>query len=192
MRTRPPKYTDPDEVERICQKYLDDCKKSRDDNMVTLKNNSRMTYGSWPSTEGLSLALGISHGHLLRLISQAPDSSERERTYGDRESVSLLETLNESNELSTQDGVNTLDHVVRNQDDLEYENAQNDIREVLARVRVEIIRQVTEAADSGMIDSRIAQLRLSRLGIAAKVEQDNTKKIEFVNYDADDMKALFT
>ena len=73
-----------------------------------------------------------------------------------------------------------------------YKIAQQQIRETLARVRLEIIRQVTEAADSGMIDSRIAQLRLSRLGIAAKGEQDNTKKIEFVNYDADDMKALFT
>ena len=73
-----------------------------------------------------------------------------------------------------------------------YKIAQQQIRETLARVRLEIIRQVTEAADCGMIDSKIAQLRLSRLGIAAKVEQDNTKKIEFVNYDADDMKALFT
>lgn len=192
------KLTDPKEVERICQKYLDDCKQSRDDNMVTLKNNSRVTYGSWPSTEGLALALKIGYSTLMRYISQAPDEDERERTYGDRESVSPSNdlALDSSIALDNPSSLSTPDSECRKIEECEgkegYENAQKAIRECLARVRLEIISQITDAADSGMIDSKVVQLRLSRLGIAAKVEQDNTKKIEFVNYDADDMKALFT
>ena len=192
-----PKYklTDPDEVERICKKYLDDCRDSREKNMVILKSGAKHTYGKWPSTEGLALALDISYGHLMRLISKAPDNDndpERERTYGESESVSLLETDNESNELSTQDGVNTdVDDSTGNYAK-GYREAQRAISETLARVRMQIIDEVTEGSDSGMIDSKIAQLRLSRLGIAAKVEQDNTRKVEIVGYTPAEIGELFT
>ena len=191
-----PKYklTDPGEVDRICQKYLEDCRISRENNMVILKNNSRMTYGKWPSTEGLALALDISYGHLMRLISKAPDhdNDERERTYGESESVST------SNDLAI-DGDSTLDTPSTVSDALsnvlvskEYQEAQRAVSECLARVRLRIIDEITEGADSGQIDSRIAQLRLSRLGIAAKVEQDNTRKVEIVGYTASEINELFT
>lgn len=195
-----PKYklTDPEEVERICQKYLEDCRISRENNMVTLKNNSRMTYGKWPSTEGLALALDISYGHLMRLISKAPDNGG-EGDYRGCEGVLSSNDLDLDGD-SVQDTVSTDRSSSSNADSSKssklvsdgYQEAQRAISECLARVRLQIVDEITEGADSGQIDSKIAQLRLSRLGIAAKVEQDNTKKIEFVNYDADDMKALFT
>lgn len=194
-----PKYklTDPDEVERICQKYLADCKKSRDDNIVTLKNNSRMTYGKWPSTEGLALALDISYGHLMRLISKAPDNGGE----GDYRGCGGVPS---SNDLAidgdtAQDTVSTDRSSSSNADNAKssdrvsdgYQEAQRAISECLARVRLQIIDEITEGADTGMIDSRIAQLRLSRLGIAAKVEQDNTRKVEIVGYTPDEIGDLF-
>jgi hypothetical protein len=203
MRTRPPKYTDPAEVERICQKYLDDCKQSREENMVTLKSGAMHTYGKWPSTEGLALALGISYGHLMRLISEATDSYERERTYGESESVSLSSdlaldgdttqdtvSLDRSSVSSTSTDKSDIDSSL--DADKEYEEAQKQIRAALARVRLRIIEEITDAADSGMIDSKVVQLRLSRLGIAAKVEQDNTRKVEIVGYTPKEIGELFT
>ena len=187
--------TDPAEVEVTCQKYLDDCKADREANTVTLKSGARMTYGSWPSTEGLALALGISYGHLMRLISKAPDNGG-EGDYRGCGGVAPIETDNESNEVCTQDTLGNVDtrdvrdsvKVIR---DRERKEAQQEICETLARVRLEIIREVTEAADCGLIDSKVAQLRLARLGIAAKVEADNSRKVEIVGYSAEDISALF-
>ena len=196
MRTRPPKLTDPAEVERICRAYLDDCAVDRERQTVILKSGAHATYGEWPSTEGLALALGISYGTLMRYISQAPDNGG-EGDYRGRESVppsnspsEILSSIQDtdSTALITGDRGDTRDDL-DTQD--EYEHAQREIRETLARVRVEIIRTITQATDNGLIDSKIAQLRLARLGVAVKAEGDTGRKLELVGYTADEISDLF-
>lgn len=198
MRTRPPKLQDPAEVERICRKYLDDCAADRANQTHTLKSGALVTYGEWPSYEGLSLALGIDVRTLERYISKAPVDGGEGGYRGCRgvpSSNSQTDSLNSTKEtdstaLKTGDIVYTqecVDYV-----DGGYEDAHFEICRILARVKTEIIQQVTNGADSGQIDSKVAQLRLGRLGIVGKVEGDNTRKIEFVNYTADEVKALMT
>lgn len=202
MRTRPHKLQDPDEVERICRQYLDNCAESRAAARVQVKNGEYRTYGKWPSMVGLALALGIDKGTLQRYIAaHKPDNDiERERTYGESESVlssnSRTDNLSVAQDTSSCDLIaldaSNADKQYKSDSDIEYEEAQRQIRGTLARTRDEIEDTIFQGSSTGLIDSRTAAMLLGSFGYSDKPTQDNTKKIEFVNYDADDMKALFT
>lgn len=71
--------------------------------MVTLKNNSRVTYGSWPSTEGLVCSLAF-HTLTLCALSSVSDNGG-EGDYGVWGRTTLVTPLN-------QDSPVTLDNLV--------------------------------------------------------------------------------
>lgn len=131
--------------------------------MVTLKNGSFWTYGRWPSLEGLAIKLGISDALLHRYLQQARKMDQlddmRERTYGESESVSNASNTSSVKSLS----------VYR----LEAENVQEEIRDILARTRQEIIATVMQGGQCGLMDAHICSILLGRFGITATAQQTN-------------------
>ena len=130
--------------------------------MVTLKNGSLWTYGRWPSLEGLAIKLGISDRVLFRYLQEARkadqlDEYERERTYGESESVTNVNNTTSTKYLS----------VYR----MDAEKAQEDIRHVLARTRQEIIATVMQGGQCGLMDAHICSILLARFGITAAADK---------------------
>lgn len=192
--------TDPEEVERICNEYLAECREEREKNTITVKNGERRVYAHWPSIEALALRLHVHPATLKRYLAEARRDEEGARGDYRGDGDSLSNFLSQDSN-ATQDGHNadtvaqetgkTLEDVERKEKECREYKAHKAICDTLARVRTEIICDIIYGADTGLMEPRAAQARLASFGIG-KDEADNSRRVVLEGYTADDLKDLMT